>query len=84
MLLKEKKYINNKMVILIFNHTNFITAFFILKKNTYNYINGCVKFLTKCYFHNSCAQTTRKPAKKKFSLLTVKQFYTMNQFDQQT
>jgi hypothetical protein len=32
---------------------------FLIKKNTYIYINGCVNFLTKCSFHNTCAQTTR-------------------------
>ena len=32
---------------------------FFIKKKTCNYICGCVNFLTKCYFYNTCAQTTR-------------------------
>ena len=28
-------------------------------KKTNNYINRCDNFLTKCYFHNTCARTTR-------------------------
>ena len=39
-------------------HKN-IYFFLIKEKSTYKYINGCVSILTKCYFHNTCAPTSR-------------------------